>query len=335
MPEEPTVSGDLDAEGQQLLQMAEEYDKTGVEPEAPVETAPETPKTAEYNPPEPPEPKETEPELKPAAERGRDDKGRFKPAEAKEGEVAKPVEVTPKDESEYRKAQRDLERRQKTWRETEEEKREARELRAQVEAERKALEVEKARQQMANMPRAQKDGFTAPDYAKAAEDFAKEGDYENAFRAFQTERELIAYEQEWYAQNSQKQQQMVLDADFRASLEEGIKGEPDWNNNGSPIRAAVDQILAEYPGVYYLPGGGKAAVRIGRMALDQQELVKAKAEIEELKAQLGDRERKSQPLRSGPTTPGEARRFEDMSPEEQEAHLMTLADEADNLYARP
>jgi hypothetical protein len=341
MPEEAGVDGSADnVQEQQLLQMAAEADATGKEPEIPAETAAETPKAPEYKPPEPPEPKEEaqpeQPELKPAAEKERDEKGRFKPQQTKEGEAPKPVEVQ---ESEYRKAQRDLERRQKTWRETEQEKQEARAERARIQQERQAFEAEKAQQQLANLPRAQKDGFTAPDYAKAAQDFANEGDYENAFRAFQTERELIEYEQQWYAQNAQEQQRKVLDYQFQQSLEEGFKLAPDARTPGTPINQALDTLLKQHPYLYYIPEGGLRAVEITKMQTDNvaltDENTRLKAENEELKAQNGERERKSQPLRSGPTTPGGERRFEDMTPEEQEAHLMAISEEADSQYARP
>lgn len=333
MAEETAVVEAPDTEGAELLKMAEHFDATGELPLEP-EPKPETPKPETGEPP-PPEP-EPEPEPKPAeGELPRDEKGKFVPRGTKEGEPTEPVDVAPqKPETPYTKAQKEQLRKEKTWQQIEQEKREVREERERIKREQADFEAERAKARLAQMPRAQKDGFTAPDYAKAAQDFAKQGDFENAFRAQQTAQELVAYEQQHYAEQAQKDQQLVLDRQFAASLEEGFKKEPDARVDGSPISNEVKTILKEHPYLYFIPDGGQRTIELARMRLDLGEIATLKAENEKLKTEIAEREKKSQPLRSGPTTPGEAPRFEDLNADEMEKFLERAAEEADAMYGR-
>ena len=105
------------------------------------------------------------------------------------------------------------------------------------------------------MPRAQKDGFTAPDYLKAAEDFAKEGDFESAFKAQATANQLVAYEQQYYAQKAQETQQQLVMAQFTDDLQKVIQKDPQaaWDTQ-SPLALEMNDLLNKNPKAIYFRG---------------------------------------------------------------------------------
>jgi pyocin large subunit-like protein len=158
------------------------------------QSEPRTPDTTEQSSPD------TTPEKK--DERPRDERGRFtktpegadipesertdapvdKPDVAKIGD-GKQTEVKP--ESEYAKAKKDAERKDRSWQALEAEKSQAR---AQIEAERRAIAEERQRlQQQAQPQRQQQSQYSSKDYAKFAQDCSKaateareRGDYDEA-----------------------------------------------------------------------------------------------------------------------------------------------------------
>ncbi len=180
----------IDAEAEALLNLANDFDTKGEyempdeKPEAdkrgPLSADPESDIDAlkAQKPPEDETPEET-------AARVRDERGRFKPKESVEGEVAKPEEIKPpptKEESAYAKKQKEQERLGKTWQQVEAEKQQVRQEAERLRQREQQIEAERAQFLQQSRPRATKQGFSAPDYTRAAEDFAKNGDFENALK---------------------------------------------------------------------------------------------------------------------------------------------------------
>jgi tetratricopeptide (TPR) repeat protein len=346
---EPGVIHSEDPEGAELLRMSEEFDATGQfkPPETDGETETETPESPEPEKPETPpetEQPEEQAELKPAADR--DEKGRFKPREAAEGEPTQPVEAK-RPETPYSKAQKDQQRREKTWQQIEAEKAEISAAKERVSREAQAIEAAKAQQFLQNLPRAQKDGFTADDYFKASQSFAasaqkaeQEGDteqataeYKKAFQANAAAQELVAYEQQYYQQTVQQQQQIALDYAFTESFQQAAKQYPEALQQGTPLYNEVQEITKIAPWIYYVPNGGWYAVEIGKMRLDVKENAALRARVAELEAKDAEREKRSQPLRGGPTHgPGKSTSSDDMTNEEFGSWLEKQAELADAQY---
>jgi hypothetical protein len=316
--------------------MAHDYDTTG-QYEMPDEPGQESEKVVEIPKPEEKPAEQPEQELKPAAEeKQRDEKGRFVP---KEGEKPPEAQAETKPDSEYAKAQKEQARIGKKLKEFEAEKQATRAEAARLQQERAQFELERQAEQARNLPRAQKDGFTAPDYYKASQDFFKEGDYENAYKAMATANELVAYEQQYYQQTAQQQQQAVVMNQFQADLQQVIQHDPEaeWKQNmpeesQTPLARAVNQVLNERPYLVYFPGGARGAYELARLRMEHFELIEAKAELERRKNEDTAREKASQPLRGGPTKPGQPVKLEDLSEEEGEAELLRMAERLDAGY---
>lgn len=329
----------VDADAEKLLQMAESFDRTGQyevpEGEKPSaeEEAGKVPEPTEVEPPE-----AEKPEVPEKTGKERDDKGRFTPKETKEGEPpAPPVEVKPpeKVDSEYEKAKKEQERKDKTWKQIEAEKQAVRQERAEIQRRAQEMEAERAQFLQRAQPRATKDGFTAPDYAKAAEDFVKNGDYENAYKAQRTVQDLIAYEQQFYAQQSEQQQAKILDQAFTADLQKAIEADPEVDPaSNSPLSKEISSLLSGHPYLYYVPEGALRTVEIAKMRLAMNELQSLRDEVTALKAEKEAREKGARPIRPGPTAPGQARKFEDLSVDEMEHELQAASQEADDQWGR-
>jgi|ERR1041385_855334 hypothetical protein len=319
-----------DTEADKLLEMAHQFDATGEYEEPEIHDKP--PETTPQKPPE----KSSEETAK-----GRDEKGRFTPKETKEGEPSKPEEIKPPEkpaeqqESAYTKAQKEQARKDKTWQQIESEKQAVRRERAELQQRQQQIEAERARFIQSNMPRATKDGFSAPDYAKAAEDFARNGDFENAFKAEKTVQDLLAYEQRYYAEQNQKQQQTILEQTFQADLQKAISIDADADpNSGSQLSKEMKTLFDEHPYMTFLPEAPLRAMEIAKMRIGMVELGEARKRIEELEAEKAQRDKASQPIRPGPTQPGQARSFDDLTPQEMEAELERASSEADDIYGR-
>ncbi len=325
--ESPPTLQPLDAEGDKLMEMAQQFDETGQLPEEKPEVAAQEPVEGETLP-EPPEIRTKE------AEEG----------VPVEGEELKPP--TEKEESAYRKAVKEQQRKEKTWQQIEAEKASVRAEEARIEQEKASIEAEKARNFLQSMPRARHNGFTADEYANASRSFTqeaikayKDGDtdkgdasYRNAQSAAHLAQQLSAQEQQFYQQHVAQEQQKVLDHDFTSSLQEAIEENPDAGQAGTPLANETQELLKNFPWIYYVPGGGRYVVEIAQMRLAMRDVQALRDENAALKEELGKRDKASQPLRGGPTTPGKTRGFDEMNLEEKEAYLEHASEMADANY---
>ncbi len=327
----------IDAEAEALLNLANDFDTKG-EYEMPDEK-PEADKRGELSA----DPESDIDALKAetpeqVAERERDERGRFKPKESVEGEVAKPEEITPpqtKEDTAYAKAKKEQERFGKKWQEVEAEKQQVRQEALRLQQREQQIEAERAQFLQQARPRATKNGYSAPDYDKAAQEFAKSGDFENAFKANQTAHELVAYEQRFWAEQSQKQEATIVQAAFDQNLRELVAENPDAApESGSPLSKDMATLFQTYPYLNFVPEAPRRVAEIAQLRLAATENVELKKRIAEYEKAEADRQSGSRPLRGGPTTPGQPRTFDDLTPQEMERELERASEEADATWGR-
>ena len=91
-------------------------------------------------------------------------------------------------------------------------------------------------------------------------------------------------------------------------------------------------MLKSFPWIYYVPGGGRYVVEIAQMRLATKELQALRDENAKLTEELSKRDKASQPLRGGSTTPGKTRGFDEMTLEEKESYLEHASEMADSNY---
>ena len=313
-------------EGEALLQAAQEHDLKHGDFDQPTDDV--TPQPEPQPQPEP-EPKEPEPPAEPARDpiTGQFLKKETPPAEPKGDEPPG------KPETDYAKAKKEQERRERSWQKVEAEKAAVRAEAQRLEQERQRMEYERQELIAKTRPRAQKDGYTADDYRKASDGFAREGDWENAFKAAKEAQQLYAYEQQWYAQQEQQYERTAIQHAFQENLNETIKKYPAADPaTGSELSKRMAAIFESRPHLLYSPNGAMdvAEVAILQLVAEENQVLKEKLAQYEQKEQ--QRQQRSQPLRGGPTAPSESRKFDDMSLEEQGKYLEQAAEEADMSY---
>src|SRR5207302_5443623 len=118
---------------------------------------------------------------------------------------------------------------------------------------------------------------------------------------------------------------------FNSDLQKAIADDPDVDpTSGSPLSKQIGALFTAHPYLYYVPEGAKRGVEIAKMQLAMNELTELRAYKEQHEAQAAQRERSSQPIRPGPTSPGQNRSFDDLSSEEMERELERASAEADD-----
>jgi hypothetical protein len=317
------------------------------------QSEPRTPDTTEQSSPD------TTPEKK--DERPRDERGRFtktpegadipesertdapvdKPDVAKIGD-GKQTEVKP--ESEYAKAKKDAERKDRSWQALEAEKSQAR---AQIEAERRAIAEERQRlQQQAQPQRQQQSQYSSKDYAKFAQDCSKaateareRGDYDEADK--QADLAVKATQQAFAVSEQEQTTHYQQQAEFHAkaweqNLVQAMQAEPEIvkvMNGGekTPLANEVEKVLTEGAGIFErIPNGGSYAIQMAKLRLKAG----AASGLEETIKKLTTENERLKGLTSingsGPSGPVRQKSFNDLPGDEQERQLLAAASEYDN-----
>jgi len=273
-----------------------------------------------------PEP-EPEPQQQPPQARQRDGRGRYtSAAQTPSGGAPGTQEQPPSGQSEYDRArereQKAEERKTRSWQALEEQKNAFRQQQAQWEHNLRMQQLE-AQNQPVNF---QQDGIDAAGYFKASADFKKDGDYENAMRAFEVGIQL----QNANAQETANRQEAVYELAWRKDMESAFAQIPDLQNPETPIWQEVDRIVNQHPYLFYIPQGFHKAVEIAILLLTAGADSGLREENEQLRAEIESRNGGSQPLGSGrPSKPQGTPRQEDMSPEEEESYIRGLTSDAD------
>ena len=341
----------VDAEEQELRDLGRQQDLTEGRPVSPEgATKPEIPAPpAEAPEPPPPSPETTpqtpdsEPEPTPPAEepqpqaaelRERDERGRFKAAEAAEaaqqenGQAQHPEpQRSPYAEARDREA-RERERKDRSWSALQSEKDAFREQQAQWQDQRRMEQL----QAQSQMPPLQKDGIDLQGYHNAYLDFRQRGDYENAMKSLETVLELEGTGRQYVAQ----QQEAAQELSWRNDMESAIQHVPELMDPDSPLTQETDRIISEHPYLFYIPQGFHKAVEIAMLLLGAGSDSELREENEQLRAQIEEYQSSSQPARGGPGKPpkGPPSRQEDMSKDEEEAYLRDLTRREDAMMGR-
>lgn len=353
----------LKEEGEALRAMAEKLDRG--EDVIPASSAQEsearTPDTTETTT-EPTSSPDTIPEKK-ADERPRDEQGRFtktvtgedipeesrQPAEAPKVEPAK---APTKEDSAYVKAQKEQERLGKTWQQVEAEK-------AQVRAEAQRLhdyeqqlrqQEAQIRQQTQQRQTQQAPQYSSQDYANFAAECKRQakaaqesGDYDEALKqttlaAEATEAALKAreFEQTAEIENAAGQYESLWVQD----MNERIRQEPELANRESELAKGVMGVMQELPNFFErippqkLPdgrvmGGFQLAVEYYKLKQKAGMASGLEKKVKELEKQLADANGKLSIDGSGPTSPSQPRKLEDMSLDEMGKTLRQRAEQWD------
>jgi hypothetical protein len=288
----------------------------------PVTTAPSTPAPAEQTTPSTP------------ADSGAPAKPDDKPATAKPDKPA----TADKPESAYAKAQKDAERRDKSWKALEQEK-------AQVRAEAERVksvqtELEQLRRQVHELrqppkPAADAAGIDADTYDSLAKKYDEEGDTKMAGLARERAQALrrqaaatpaaAAPVDSWKTSEFQQQWQRHTD--------EIIAADPALNDAQNPVFQATNMLVNHKEWAPFFraePHGIKAAVEVAKLMHAAQRVPALQKEIDTHKAEIARLNKLNAPRGGGPTAaPAGEKKLTEMSPDEAEAHVRALAAAAD------
>ena len=240
-----------------------------------------------------------------------------RPRDPVTGKFAKP-------DTDYSRAQKEQQRRDRSWQALQAEKEQFRMMQTQWEEQQRMAQLETTRRQYQPLKR---DGLTAQEYYKGAVTFEREGDYENAYKAHRVAQEMFQAEQG----RTQQMQGVEAEYQWRVGMQEAMKVEPAIGDPNSPIAQHLERIIAQNPWIYYIPQGFQRAAEVADMLTKMGSLSELQDENEKLRADLERFQRKSQPARGGFASPRMGDKdFDEMSLDEQESELRRMTQEADN-----
>ena len=271
-------------------------------------------------------------------ERPRDEKGRFVP-KADTGDEQPPVEkagedvpvgdkavqpdqVSGKPDTAYEKAKKEAARKEKTWQQLEKEKAEVRAEAARLKAERDTFEkVMTQRSQPQVRPRDEhgEEIYTSQEYRDAAKQFRRDGEHEMADKA--------EYAAEVALKNETKAAQQRFQEHQRDMAFKVMDAEPELNNEESPLAQAVKSVFEEEaqrarqyqrPSIFHqtLDGFG-LAVEVAKLRMKATAADTLAKELKEARAEIQRLNSLTSVSASGPTRPGRAKSFEEMTSDEQ------------------
>jgi hypothetical protein len=310
-----------DAEESAMRELGQQADSNEGRPTE--QPAAETPQTAP-EPPESPQP-EAEPEVQQPPESPETEPiaAEQRPRDPVTGKFQKPA-TAGKPETDYTRAQKEQERKDRSWQALQAEKEQFRQYASQWEEQQRMAQLESTRQQYQPL---KKDGLTAQEYYEGAQRFEQEGDHENALKAYKVASEMGRTEQQRYAQ----MQEMEAEYQWRLGMQEVGKVFPDiWNPN-HPIVPHLERIISENPWIYRVPQGFQRAAEVAHMLTQMDSIKQLQDENESLRAQLEKYNHKGQPAKGGYAAPRTSdKEFDDMNLDEMKAHLEHVTAEADS-----
>jgi len=227
-------------------------------------------------------------------------------------------------DTEYSRAQKEQERKDRSWAALQAEKERFRMATTQWQEQQRMRQLEETRKQ--NQP-LRRDGLTAQEYYEGAKVFERDGDYENAYKAHQVAQEMFHAEQ----QRGVQMQGVEAEYQWRTGMQQAIAAEPAIADPDSPIAQHLERIIQQNPWIYYIPQGFQRAAEVAHMLTKMASLSELQDENEKLRADLEKYQRRSQPSRGGYAAPRHGEKdFDDMDLNEMESHLKGLTAEADN-----
>ncbi len=248
-----------------------------------------------------------------------------KSEEAKSSLTTQPSENNSESASEqkkptrYEKAKSRLE---KEWDDVREEK-------ARLKSERESIEQAKAQRETSQSgSEAQKTGnrrFSAEDYREAAKSYRDEGRDDLAKLAEQKSTEIEV--------EDQKQQQVKIQGELKASWDKNLQDEvdsnPDLKDSSTPLYKAVSEMLQTHAILRNYPAGIKDAVGIAKVKLQAETASELQKKVAEYESELAQLRKATTPGSGQPTGPAKTKAFHELSLDEQERELMKMAGEVD------
>lgn len=227
-------------------------------------------------------------------------------------------------DTEYSKAVKEKARQDRSWSALQAEKEQFRQQQAQWEEQQRLAQLQAQTQQYQPL---KKDGLTAKQYFDGAQVFERDGDHENALKAYKIASEMGHAEQQNYEQFEQANKEYQ----WRQQMQEVSKVAPQiWDPN-DPMHQTLARIIEQNPGIYNLPNGFKLAAEAAYYVTREGKMKELEDEIISLKAENEKYRRKGQPARGGFASPSaEGKSFDDMNLDEMESHLRGVTAEADN-----
>jgi hypothetical protein len=313
----------MDAEESAMRELGVQTDQAaGREPEAPSAETPEPRAPGqEAEPAETQTPDVGDPEQKPVSSETEPTQQQQQPQQRPRDPVTGKFQ---RPDTEYSRAQKEQERKDRSWQALQAEKERFRQLTSQWEEQQRMAQLEQTRRQ--NQP-LKRDGLTAQEYYEGAKVFEREGDFENAYKAHQISQEMFRAEQ------GRVQQMQGVEAEYqwRTQMQEAIRREPKIADPSSPISQHLERIISQNPWIYHIPNGFYRAAEVADMLTKMSSLSELQDENEKLRADLERYQRRSQPARGGYASPRQGEKdFDEMDLNEQEAHLKAMTAEADN-----
>ena len=250
-----------------------------------------------------------------------------KPEDAKAGEQAKGGEETA-----YAKAQKEAERRDRSWKALEQEKQEVRQQKMATEAELQGLRREVAQLRARTNPAKDEHGVSADQYDRLAKDYDEKGDDHMAELARERAEKLrrqapaaVAVDEAWRTPEFQ--------AEFQKQAQALIAEDASLADSANPIVKAANSLLADATWAPFFrarPDGIRAAVEVGRLLQRASAAEALKGELTKAQAEVQRLTKLTQPQGSHPSAPPRgAKRIEDMQDEEARAEIMRVAAAAD------
>jgi hypothetical protein len=286
------------------------------EPRAPGEAADAEPQTPDVGDPEQ-TPVSSETETNGEKQKAESGKQEGRPRDPVTGKFQKP-------DTEYARAQKEQARKDRSWQALQAEKERFRMQTTQWQEQQRMQQLEATRRAYQPLKR---DGLTAKEYYQGALTFEREGDYENAYKAHRVAQEMFQAEQ------GRTQQMQAVEAEYqwRTGMQQAMQVEPAIGDPDSPIAQHLERIIAQNPWIYYIPNGFIRAAEVADMLVKMASLSELQDENEKLRADLERFQHRSQPSKGGFASPMTGEKdFDDMSLDEQEAHLKAMTAEADN-----
>lgn len=280
--------------------------------------------------------------------------GKEKPAEQQEqtDDASRKTEVEKTEEkpaeSKFTKAQKDAARLDKTWQAVNAEKErqdaakaELETSRAKYEEDRKALEAERQKALPTLKPgerlKDESGKYTAEDYdAYAREIMGDEAKtLEERQRLSENAYKIAAEMRQKEAQASYRGEQQALATEWNKNMEAFAKAHPDLKlaDASDPLAKEVGALINSSPEFTMFPTGFEKAVQVAQWKIGAESVAGLQAENEKLNKEVKRLNEAMGITGANPTQSAKAKGLSEMKPDEAEAYMIQLANQADGIAA--
>jgi hypothetical protein len=240
-------------------------------------------------------------------------------------------------ESQYAKAQKEAERRDRSWKALEQEKAEFRQQEATLRTQLDTMKRELQQLQAARSagPARDEHGATAETYDRLAKRYADEGNDEMAQaaqeRADRLRRQTPVVHQP--AAQAEQWKTPEFQQEWKRHTEELVAAEPALNDPQNPVLKAANTLLSDKNWAPYFlarPDGIRAAVEVARLVEKSARIDAIQKELADAKAENQRLTKLTSPRGSHPSAPPNGnKRLEDMSDSEAHDEIRRIAAAAD------